>query len=42
MDTLEDLGRKKGLHGREFFLCTNNMVSETIFVAGSLMLEKYL
>ena len=35
MDTLEDLGRKEGLYGREIFLCTDNMVSDSIAVAGS-------
>ena len=39
METLEDLGREKGLDGREVFLCTNNMVSDSIATAGSSRLE---
>ena len=39
METLEDIGSNKGLYGREFFLCTNNMVSESIAMSGSSRLE---
>ena len=35
MENLEDLGSKKWLDGREVFLCTNNMVSESITLAVS-------
>ena len=34
METLEDIGRKKGLYGREVFLCDNSMVSESIAATG--------
>ena len=39
MDTLEDIGIKKGLYGSEVSLCTDNMVSDSIAVAGSLRSE---
>ena len=35
VETLKDLGRKKGLDGSEVFICTDNMVSESIAVLGS-------
>ena len=35
VETLEYLGRKKGLDGSEVFICTDNMVSESIAVLGS-------
>ena len=28
VESLEDIGRKKRLYGREVFLCTDNMVSD--------------
>ena len=34
VESLEDIGRKKRLYGREVFLCTDNMVSDWIAVAG--------
>ena len=39
VETLEDLGRKKWLYGRDFFLCTDIMVSESIAIAGSSSTE---
>ena len=35
VETLKDLGSNKEIDGREVFLCTNNMVSESIAAAGS-------
>ena len=34
METLEDLGRKKGIDGRDIFLCTYYMVSKSIAMTG--------
>ena len=36
---MEDLGRNKGLYGREVFLCTDKMVSERISVEESSRAE---
>ena len=39
MDTLDDIGKKKWLDVREVFVCTNNMVPESIAVTGSSRTE---
>ena len=39
LETLNDLSSKKEIYGIEFFLCTNNMVSESIETAGSWRAE---
>ena len=39
METLEDISSKKGLDGREVFLCTYNMVSDIIAAEGSSRAE---
>ena len=39
MDTIEEVGRKGNLQGKESFLCTDNMVLESIALTGSLKLE---
>ena len=35
VETLEEIGRKENLQGKEFFIYTNNMVSESITASGS-------
>ena len=35
VETLEDIVRNKGINGSEVFLCTDNMVYESVSVAGS-------
>ena len=39
MEKFEDLVRKKGLDGSKIFLCTDNMVSNSISTAGLLRSE---
>ena len=42
VETLEDLGKKKGTDRREVFLCTDNMVSEIIATEGSSRFGNYV